>query len=144
MSRDMPGIGRTRMGLAAGIGLLAALLSSARSVMAHGNEVNIAVTCNTPDPTRPLTRVCTAFLTYVDGDPIDKAVFQMIAVREGRAVAPVGPVPFQALRQPGLLLVSVTFPAYGKWSIRFVVLEPGQGQAELYDEILPPVPGASG
>lgn len=38
---------------------------------------------------------------------------------------------------------AVTFPAYGTWKIRFSVTEPGRGEAEIVEDILPPAPGTS-
>lgn len=130
--------------LGAGLALLALTLVGAGLAEAHGKEVNIAVTCVTPDPGRPLTKACTAFLKYVDdGEPVTKANFQLSAVREGRDGQAVGPVIFRPLDQEGVYSATVTFPAYGQWRIVFQVNEPGEGKAEMVEEILPPLPGAS-
>ncbi len=108
---------------------------------AHGKVVNIALTCVAPDPARPLTKVCTAFLKYADGDPVPNARFQMTARREGKAEAILGPVAFRSLDRDGVYSAGVNFPAYGRWRMRFQVLEPGRGEAELVENLLPPVPG---
>lgn len=129
--------------IAVGLSLLLALLASAGVAQAHGKEVKIAVSCAAPDPARPLTKVCTAFLKYVDGDPVPKASLQLTAVREGKDEPAVGPVVFKPLDQEGVYSATVTFPAYGKWRMRFRVQEPGEGEAELREEFLPPLPGAA-
>lgn len=128
--------------MTAGAALLVSLLSGA-TVEAHGNAVNIALTCVTPDPARPLIKVCTAFLKYTDGDPVSKARFQMTARREGASEAALGPVVFTPLDREGVYSATITFPAYGRWRMKFQVREPGSGEAELVDELLPPLPGAA-
>lgn len=129
--------------LAIGLALLTALLLGGGVAEAHGKEVNIAITCVAPDPSRPLTKVCTALLKYLDGDPVTKADFQLTAFREGRAEEPLGPVKFKPLEEPGLYSATISFPAYGKWRMKFAVNEPDSGEAELVEELLPPAPGAS-
>lgn len=128
--------------MTAGAALLVSLVSGA-TVEAHGNAVNIALTCITPDPARPLTKVCTAFLKYTDGDPVSKARFQMTARREGASEAALGPVVFTPLNREGVYSATITFPAYGRWRMRFQVREPGSGEAELLEELLPPLPGVA-
>lgn len=123
--------------------LLVTLLSGAAPATAHGKGVNIAVTCMAPDPGRPLTKVCTAFLKYVDGDPVSRANFHLTATREGRAEPDVGPVAFRPLEQEGLYSATITLPAYGRWRMRFRVQAPNRGEAELREELLPPRPGAT-
>ncbi|MBI2237717.1 MAG: hypothetical protein HYU54_04220 [Actinobacteria bacterium] len=110
---------------------------------AHSNEANLAVTCATPDPGRPLIEACTAALRYSDGDPVEGARLVVVATREGPGGAALDPVPFEPLGKPGVYSAIVEFPAYGTWRMRFVLREPAEGEAELRDEILPPVPGAS-
>lgn len=134
--------GRRFLLIAGGAALLVGLLAGT-TVEAHGNTVNIALTCATPDPARPLIKVCTAFLKYTDGDPVLNALFQMTARREGAAEADVGPVIFQSLDREGVYSATITFPAYGRWRMRFQVREPGSGEAELLDEFLPPLPGVA-
>lgn len=123
--------------------VLLALLLSAGGVEAHGNAVNIALACVTPDPARPLIKVCTAFLKYSDGDPVAGAQFQVTAQREGASQAALAPVIFRPLDREGAYSATLAFPAYGRWRMRFQVREPGSGEAELLDEILPPLPGAA-
>ncbi|MBI4279746.1 MAG: FixH family protein [Armatimonadetes bacterium] len=129
--------------LAMALALAPTLLRVPASVEAHGKQVNIAVTCVTPDPGRPLTKVCTAFLKYLDGDPVTGGKVQVTATREGKAEPPLAPVRFTPLKEEGLYSATVTFPAYGRWRITFAVREPGRGEAEVREEFLPPVPGAS-
>lgn len=117
-------------------------LAAAGSAYAHGKDINIAVACTTPDPGRPLAKVCTAFLRYPDGDPVSDALFQMTAVRNGAAATTLGPLTFKPLAEPGVYSVAATFPAYGIWRIRFAVRRPGRGEAELQEALLPPRPGA--
>lgn len=128
--------------MTAGAALLVSLLSGA-TVGAHGNAVNIALTCITPNPARPLTKVCTAFLKYTDGDPVSRARFQMTAQREGASEAALPPVIFRPLDREGVYSATITFPAYGRWRMKFQVREPGSGEAELLDELLPPLPGVA-
>lgn len=134
--------GRRFLLMTTGAVLLVSLLSGA-TVEAHGNVVNIALTCVTPDPARPLTKVCTAFLKYTDGDPVSKGDFQMTARREGASALALGPVIFTPLDREGVYSATITFPAYGRWRMKFQVREPGSGEAELVDELLPPLPGAA-
>ncbi|MBI3953696.1 MAG: FixH family protein [Chloroflexi bacterium] len=129
--------------LALGLALLTALLYWSGRADAHGKEVNIAVTCVAPDPGRPLTKACTASLKYLDGDPVTKANLELTATRQGAAELSLTPVKFKPLDQEGLYAATVTFPAYGRWRIRFTVREPDKGEAELIEELAPPVPGAS-
>lgn len=133
---------RTPLLLAAGVALLVNLLWGG-VVQAHGKAVNIALTCITPDPARPLTKVCTAFLKYADGDAVPDATFLVTARREGQALATLGPVQLKPLDRAGVYSGMLTFPAYGRWRMRFEVRGSGTGEAELVDEILPPLPGAA-
>ncbi len=110
---------------------------------AHGKEVNLAVTCATPDPARPLVKACTAALRYTDGDPVEGARLVVEATREGSSVADLAPVTFEPLAEGGVYSALIEFPAYGVWRMRFVLEEPAEGEAELREEILPPVPGSS-
>lgn len=125
------------------VALLVTLLVSAGPTSAHGKQVNIAVSCVAADPGRPLTRVCTAGLTYLDGDPVAKATLQLTASREDRAEPGVGPVAFTPLEQDGRYSAIITFPAYGRWRMKFRLLTPDSGEAELREELLPPLPGAA-
>lgn len=109
---------------------------------AHGKEVSIGVSCSAPSAARPLTRACTAVLTYADGDPVRDAELRLTALREGRSDSPVT-ASFTPLAQPGTYSAIVAFPAYGRWRMRFVLAGSDRGAAELIDEILPPAPGAS-
>ncbi len=110
---------------------------------AHGKEASLAVTCATPDPGRPLVKACTAVLRYEDGDPVEGASLVVEATRTGSGEASFTPVPFEPLGEPGVYSAVVEFPAYGTWRLRFILREPAEGEADLQEEILPPVPGAS-
>ncbi len=110
---------------------------------AHGGEVDVSVSCAAPDPGRPLIKACIGFLRYPDGDPVGNARLDITGAREGGGKATFGPVPFEALGQDGAYSAMVIFPAYGTWRMRFIVREPGRGEAELREEILPPLPGDS-
>jgi len=110
---------------------------------AHGKEANLAVTCATPDPARPLVKACTAVLRYTDGDPVEGARLVVEATREGSSEADLPPVIFEPMAEGGVYSALIEFPAYGVWRMRFVVEEPAEGEAELREEILPPVPGSS-
>lgn len=110
---------------------------------AHSKEANLAVTCATPDPGRPLIKACTAVLRYSDGDPVEGARLVVVATREGPDGAPLDPVPFEPLGEQGVYSAVVEFPSYGTWRMRFILREPAEGEADLQEEILPPVPGAS-
>ncbi len=134
-------VGRTLL-CAAAIGLLASLLGGG-AVEAHGKAVNITLTCVTPDPARPLTKVCTAFLKYADGDPVLDAAFLVTAKREGQTEVTLGPVRLAPVDRVGGYSGTLMFPAYGRWRMRFQVRGSGTGEAELVDELLPPLPGAA-
>lgn len=108
---------------------------------AHGKEVNIGVTCITPDPARPLTKLCTATLKYLDGEPVLRGRVVMTADREGGPT--LAPAPFKPLEEDGVYSLAVTFPAYGKWRMRFEVAEPGRGTAQVQETLLPPLPGTA-
>ncbi len=137
----MPRVGRRA--LATAITAVLVILVSGASGDAHGKVVNVAVTCLTPDSGRPLTKVCTAFLKYLDGDAVPRASVHVMAMREGQAKLPPVLVAFKSLDQEGVYSATITFPAYGKWHMRFQVREPGIGEAELLEELLPPAPGAT-
>lgn len=111
---------------------------------AHGREVNIGVSCLTPDPARPLSKVCTAVVAYVDGDPVSHAKISLSASREDGGQRTFGPIPFQPASEPGVYTAAFDYPAYGKWLAKVEVTEPGEGAADLRDEVLPPLPGAAG
>ncbi len=113
------------------------------AVLAHGKTVNLAIACVAPDPARPLARICTGSLEYADGDPVSDARFEITARREGKAEAALGVIRFRPAGREGNYSASVTFPAYGRWRMRFQVLEPGSGEAELVEDLLPPVAGAA-
>lgn len=117
-------------------------LAASGSAYAHGKDINIAVACTAPDPVRPLAKVCTAFLRYPDGDPVSDALFQIAAVRSTGAATALGPFIFKPLAERGAYSVAVIFPAYGTWKMRFAVLQPGRGEAELQEELLPPAAGS--
>lgn len=138
----MPVIAGKRLFHVTTLAMLMAFLFSAGPASAHGKEVNIAVSCGAPDPGRPLTRVCTAVLKYLDGDPVARAHLQLTASREGRVEPAVGPVAFNPLAQEGRYSATITFPAYGRWRMKFRLLTPDSGEAELREELLPPLPGA--
>ncbi|MBI2246858.1 MAG: hypothetical protein HYU65_02815 [Armatimonadetes bacterium] len=121
-------------------GLMLAILAGQRA-HAHGKEVNVAVTCITPDPARPLVKLCTASLRYTDGDAASGASLRLIATRDGGSDAPLDPVVFRPTEQAGIYSATITFPAYGRWRMRFQS-GPGGG-IELVEEILPPIPGSS-
>lgn len=131
------------MRLAGALAVLGIVTLGAGGLRAHGKEVTIAVTCLAPDPARPLTRVCTAFLRYLDGDPVRDARFELMARRVGKAEPALGPIPFSPLNRDGSYSTTVTFPAYGRWRIRFEVREGGTAAAEVEEELLPPAPGTS-
>lgn len=109
-------------------------------VEAHGGAVNVRVSCEASDPLRSLTTHCTALLNYLDGDPVLRARLVMTAEREGGPA--LAPMPFQRGNARGVYVLMVTFPAYGRWRMRFDVLEPGRGGARLDANLLPPVPGS--
>lgn len=126
------------------VGVTALLVVASPGIgRAHGKEANLAVTCATPDPARPLVKACTAVLRYTDGDPVEGARLVVEATREGSSVADLAPVTFEPLAEVGLYSALIEFPAYGAWRMRFVLEEPAEGEAELREEILPPVPGSS-
>lgn len=129
--------------LTAGLTVLIVLVLPGATALAHGKEASLAVTCATPDPGRPLVKACTAVLRYEDGDPVEAATLVVAASREGKAAASLTPVPFDPLGEPGVYSAIVRFPAYGTWSMRFILREPAEGEADLKEEILPPVPGSS-
>ncbi len=129
--------------LTAGVTALLVVALPGGIAAAHSKEANLAVTCATPDPGRPLIRACTAVLRYSDGDPVEGARLVVVATREGPDGAALDPVPFEPLGEQGVYSAIVEFPAYGTWRMRFILREPAEGEAELRDEILPPVPGAS-
>lgn len=113
-----------------------------RPAGAHGKLVNIAVTCVTPDPGRPLVKFCTAALRYADGDPARGGTFRLTATREGSDGAALGPVVFAPADEEGIHSATITFPAYGRWRMKFQAIAP-DGTAELVEDLLPPVPGSS-
>lgn len=121
-----------------------AALPPGRVVQAHGREVNIGVSCMTPDPARPLSKVCTAVVAYVDGDPVTDATLSLTASREDGDRRAFGPVSFQPAGGAGVYTAAFEYPAYGKWLARVQVTEPGEGQVELREEVLPPLPGSIG
>jgi len=116
-------------------------LLSGDTVRAHGKEIGVGVTCATPDPVRPLTKLCTATLKYLDGEPVLRARVVMMAAREGGPT--LTPVLFKPLAEDGVYSLAVTFPAYGKWRMNFEVVEPGRGTAQLQETLLPPLPGTA-
>ncbi len=111
-------------------------------VEAHGNVVNIALTCVASDSARPLAKICTAFLRYADGDPVLDAKFQLTARREGKLEPALGPVAFAPMDREGVYSARVTFPAYGHWRMKFQVISPGSGETEIVESLLPPAPGS--
>lgn len=123
--------------------LVVAVLVSlfANAAQAHGKEINMGVTCTTPDPARPLTKLCTATLNYLDGEPVLRGRLVMTADREGGPT--LAPVPFKPLDENGVYSLAVTFPAYGRWRMIFEVAEPGQGTAQVQETLLPPLPGTA-
>lgn len=131
--------GRRLFLFAAGAALWASLLGG--SAEAHGGSINVGVTCVSPDPARPLARVCTAALKYLDGDPVLRARVVMIASREGGPT--LAAIPSRPADEDGVYLLSVTLPAYGNWRMRFEMLEPGRGTARLEGTLLPPLPGTA-
>jgi len=125
------------------IATAAGALSGVGRAAAHGAEVNIAVTCTAPDPGRPLDKVCNVILRYPDGDPVVGADVELTAVREGNTPVSFMPVRFRPVDEKGLYSATASFPAYGRWRMKFAVRGPGSGEAELLEELLPPAPGAS-
>ncbi len=123
---------------------LVAALTSLQAGEAHGREVNIGVSCLTPDPARPLSKVCTAVVAYVDSDPVTDAKLGLSGVREEGDRRTFGPVFFQPAGELGVYTAAFDYPAYGKWLAKVEVTEPGEGEADLREEILPPLPGATG
>lgn len=136
--RGPPGLGAAALTVVIFVTLLGPGLADA-----HGREVEISVSCSAPDPGRPLIKACLAFLRYGDGDPVGDARLEATGTRQGGATATFGPAAFEALDQDGAYSATVLFPAYGTWRMRFVVRGPGRGEAELREEVLPPVPGDS-
>ncbi len=108
----------------------------------HGREVNVGVSCMAPDPARPLSRVCTAVVAYLDGDPVADAKLSLTASREDGDQRAFGPVAFQPSGEAGVYTAAFVYPAYGKWLAAVQVAEPGEGRADLREEVLPPLPGA--
>jgi hypothetical protein len=108
----------------------------------HGREVNIGVSCVALDPARPLSKVCTAVVAYLDGDPVADAKLSLTASREDGARRAFGPVAFQPGGEAGVYTAAFDYPAYGKWLATVRVAEPGEGGADLREEVLPPLPGA--
>lgn len=139
-----PGTKRSgsRRALAVAFVVGALLVLAVPSAKAHGKEVSIGVTCSALSAARPLTKACTAVLTYADGDPVRDAQLRLTALRDGRSEPPVT-ASFTPLAEPGTYSAIVSYPAYGRWRMRFVLAGSDRGAAELVDEILPPVPGAS-
>ncbi len=111
---------------------------------AHGGPVNIGVSCMTPDTARPLAKVCTAAVTYGDGDQVTDAQLSLTASREGGDRRSFGPIPFQAAGEEGVYTAAFQYPAYGKWLVEIEAVAPGSGRVELREEITPPLPGAIG
>ena len=125
-------------------GTLVVALTFIGVAQAHGREVNIGVSCLTPDPARPLSKVCTAVVAYVDGDPVSHAKISLSASREDGDRRTFGPAFFQPAGELGVYTAAFDYPAYGKWLAKVEVTEPGEGEADLLDEVLPPLPGATG
>lgn len=125
-------------------GTLVVALTFIGVAQAHGREVNIGVSCLTPDPARPLSKVCTAVVAYVDGDSVSHAKISLSASREDGDRRAFGPIRFQPASEPGVYTAAFDYPAYGKWLAKVEVTEPGEGEADLRDEVLPPLPGATG
>jgi len=119
-------------------------LVSQTAASAHGGPVNIGVSCMTPNTARPLGKVCTAAVTYGDGDQVIDARLSLTASREDGDRRSFGPVPFQAAGEEGVYTAAFQYPAYGKWLVEIEAVEPGSGSVELREEILPPLPGAIG
>lgn len=122
----------------------AAALAFTGSAQAHGGDVNIGVSCMAPDPARPLSKVCTAVVVYADGDRVTDAKLSLTASRQEGEQRTVAPVSFQPAGEAGVYTAGFDYPAYGKWLTRLEVTEPGSGQAEIREEILPPLPGTPG
>ncbi len=123
------------------IAILAALLGVAPAD-AHGKKINIDVTFSTPNPSKPLTKLYRALLTFDDGDKVSDAQLTLTASRAGRNES-VGPIPFNKTNDEGVYQASVNYPAYGEWNLQFKVTEPGEGEATLTEILAPPSPAQS-
>lgn len=126
------------------IAVLIAALMSGEVAKAHGGEVSIGVSCLTPDQARPLSKVCTAVVRYADGDPVGAANLSLSASREDGDQRSFGPVTFRPAVEEGVYTAAFDYPAYGRWLARIEVTEPGQGEADVREEVLPPLPGTAG
>ena len=126
------------------IAVLIAALMPAAAAQAHGGAVSIGVSCLTPDQARPLSKVCTAVVRYVDGYPVGAANLSLSASREDGDQRSFGPVAFRPAGEAGVYTAAFEYPAYGRWLARIEVTEPGQGEAAVREEVLPPLPGTAG
>ena len=126
------------------IAALIAALFTVRVAQAHGGEISIGVSCMAPDQARPLSKVCTAVVAYVDGDPVIDAELSLTALREVGDRRAFGPVSFQPGGEAGIYTAVFDYPAYGRWLAKVQVTDPAKGEADLRDEVLPPLPGAIG
>lgn len=126
-----------RLGTAVGLAWLLSWTSVA-AASAHGKEITIEVSALTPDPQRPLTRLYQASVTFTnDREPVSDAVIELTGRRRqtGGILSPIRLVP---LNVPGVYAAQVVFPRYGNWEIRVQAKEPGQGEANFVEEVLPP------
>lgn len=122
--------------------VMLAVLLSAAPADAHGKKINIDVTISTPDPSKPLTKLYRALLTFDDGDKVSDAKLTLTASRAGRNES-VGPIPFNKTNDEGVYQAGVTYSAYGEWKLQFKVTEPGEGEATLTEILAPPSPAQS-
>ncbi len=116
-----------------------AVLTSVTPAIAHGKKINIDIKASAPDAAKPLTKLYRALLTFDDGDKVTDAKLTLTASRSAQGVS-VGPVRFDKTNEEGVYQASVTYPAYGGWTLQFKVTEPGEGEATFIENLAPPAP----
>lgn len=119
--------------------LLFATLAIAVPALAHGKNINIDIKTSVPDADKPMTKLYRAMLSYDDGDKVNDARLILLASRPEESES-VGPVLFNKTNEAGVFQTTLTYPAYGEWTLLFRVTGPGEGEATLSESLTAPTP----
>lgn len=112
------------------------LLLGPQGVAAHGKDILVEVATLSPDADQPLRRLYRIQLLYADDrEPVERARGTLSASREDGVA--IRPLPLAPLGSPGTYGVEVVYPRFGSWSVSLQVVEPGQAEFRLEDEVLP-------
>lgn len=127
---------------AALIALVALGLRPAGPAAAHGGTGTLELVAAQPEPLAVLAVHYEVALRFAaDSEPVGDVSVSAAAARSGQAPQP--PVRMQAMAQPGHFETTVRFPEPGRWTVRFVSIDPA-AILEQAEEVTGPATGAPG